>query len=396
MSAQLRCSLLFLGLALLAGSAWAQTTTVEGDVKGPDGHLLPGAVIDLNRTDIKGHYHTKSDKKGHYLYAGLPFGKYDITCTVNGQLMDKVTNVQTDYGNPKTVDFDLQKTAAAHAAQQQAAQQSAATGQPSADVERGMSKEQKEQYEAQLKQHSEAMKKNKALNDAYNAGIDALKAGDAETDKAKKATDYQTAVDKLNAAGQLDATQAAVWTHLAEAYADLGKTQTGDDQTKSYDAAIEAYKKGIALKPDDPGVYIQMGNIYGAEKKVPEATEAYNKAADLSTDPKGKAKAYFNTGASIVNSGKPEQAVEFFKKATDADPTYAEAWFQYGNGLMLEGKVDPKTGAQSYPPDTAVALKKYLELAPNGPHAAEAQAALTALGEKVETTYTAPGAKKKK
>jgi hypothetical protein len=204
---------------------------VEGDVKGTDGQPLKGAVITFDRIDMKGHYETKSDKKGHYIHAGLPLGTYDISCTVNGQLMDKVTKFKTDYGDPKTVDFDLQKTAAAHAAQQQAAQQSAATGQPSADVERGMSKEQKAQYEAQLKQRSEAMKKNKALNDAYNAGQDALKAGEAEQDKAKKAADFQTAVDKFNEAGQLDANQVAVWNSLGEAYAGLGKTQTGDDLT---------------------------------------------------------------------------------------------------------------------------------------------------------------------
>jgi len=397
MLARLRRSLLFLGFVVfVAGSAWAQTTTLEGDVKGPDGQPLKGAVIVLDRTDIKGHYQVKSDKKGHWLYTGLPYGKYDISCTVDGKLMDKVTNVQSKYGDSTTVDFDLQKTAAAHQAQQQAAQQAAATGQASPDVERGMSKEQKEQYEAQLKQKSEAMKKNKALNDAYNAGQDALKAGDAEQDKTKKAADYQAAVDKFNQAGQMDANQIAIWDSLGEAYSGLARTQTGDDQTKSYDAAIEAYKKSLAIKPDDAAVYNQMGNIYGAEKKMPEATEALNKAADLNPTPQGKAKAFFNMGANMVNSGKPEQAADFFKKATDADPTYAEAWYQYGSLLMMAGKVDPKTGTQSYPPDTAVALKKYLDLQPSGPHAQEAQAMLQALGEKVETKYTAPGAKKKK
>lgn len=393
MLAQLRRSLLFLGFAaLVAGSAWGQTTTLEGDVKDTNGQPLKGAVIVLDRTDIKGHYQVKSDKKGHWLYTGLPFGKYDISCTVNGQVMDKVSGVQSKYGESTTVDFDLQKTAAAH----QAAQQAANAGQATPDVERGMSKEQKEQYEAQLKQRSEAMKKNKALNDAYNAGQDAMKQGDAEQDKTKKAADYQTAIDKFNQAGQMDATQVAIWDSLGEAYSGLARTQTGDDQTKSYDAAIDAYKKSLAIKPDDAAVYNQMGNIYGAEKKIPEATEALNKAAELNPTPQGKAKAYFNMGANMVNSGKAAEAADFFKKATDADPTYAEAWYQYGSILMMAGKVDPKTGQQTYPPDTAPALKKYLELQPSGAHAQEAQAMLEALGEKVETHYTAPGAKKKK
>ncbi len=393
MFAELRRSLLFLSfISLVAGSAWAQTTTLEGDVKGPDGQPLKGAVIVLDRTDIKGHYQVKSDKKGHWLYTGLPFGKYDITCEVNGQVMDKVSGVQSQYGEPTPINFDLQKAAAAKAAQQQAAN----SGQASSDVERGMSKEQKAQYEAQIKQRAESMKKNKALNDAYNAGQDAMKQADADTDKAKKATDYQAAIDKFNAAAQMDANQVAIWDSLGEAYSGLAKAQTGDDQTKSYDAAIDAYKKSLAIKPDDAAVYNQMGNIYGAEKKIPEATEALNKSAELNPTPEGKAKAYFNMGANLVNTGKPEQAGDFFKKATEADPTYAEAWYQYGSILMMQGKVDPKTGAQTYPPDTAAAFKKYLELQPSGAHAQEANAMLQALGEKVQTKYTAPSAKKKR
>jgi tetratricopeptide (TPR) repeat protein len=393
MLAQLRRSLLLLGfVVVVAGGAWAQTTTMEGDVKGQDGQPLKGAVIVLDRTDIKGHYQVKSDKKGHWLYTGLPYGKYDISCTVNGQVMDKVSGVQSKYGESTTVDFDLQKTAAAHQQQQQAA----AAGQATPEAEHGMSKEQREQYEAQLKQRSEAMKKNKALNDAYNAGQDALKQAQAESDKTKQGPEYQAAIDKFNAAAQLDANQVAIWDSLGEAYSGLAKTQTGDDQTKSYDAAIDAYKKSLAIKPDDAAVYNQMGNIYGAEKKIPEATEALNKSAELNPTPQGKAKAFFNMGANLVNTGKPEQAADFFKKATDADPTYAEAWYQYGSILMMQGKVDPKTGQQAYPPDTATALKKYLELQPSGPHAQEAQAMLSALGETVQTKYTAPGAKKKK
>src|SRR6201996_2172489 len=115
MLARLRNSLVLVGLSLLAGTAWAQTTMLQGDVKGPDGQPLKGAVIDLTRTDIKGHYTVKSDKKGHWLYTGLPAGTYDIACLVDGQMMDKVTGVKSGYGDNPPVNFDLQ-AAAAHAA----------------------------------------------------------------------------------------------------------------------------------------------------------------------------------------------------------------------------------------------------------------------------------------
>jgi tetratricopeptide (TPR) repeat protein len=393
MIAGLRRSLLAGGFALLvATTAWAQTTTLEGDVKDENGQPMKknGATIVLNRTDIKGTYKVSTDKRGHWLYTGLPYGVYDVECTVDGKMVDKVNGVHSTYADNKPIDFDLSKIKAQQAATQQANQ----NGQLSEVQAKAMTKEQKEQYEAQLKKNSEAIKKNKALNDAFNAAQDSLKAGAAETDPAKKIADYQAAVDSLNKGSEMDPNQIAIWNSLGEAYTGLAKAQTGDDRNKSYDQAIAAYNKSLAINPKDAGLYNQIGNIYGAEKKIPEATEALTKAAQL--DPTMAPKAYFNMGANLVNGGQPDKATEFFKKAADADPNYAEAWYQYGSLQMMQGKVDPKTGAQTYPPDTAPALKKYLELQPTGAHAAEASAMLEAMGEKVQTTVTVPGAKKKK
>lgn len=391
MFAGLQRLLLTSGLVLLASSAlWAQTTTLEGDVKGADGQPLKGAVIVLNRTDIKGHYQVKSDKKGHWLYTGLPYGKYDIECQVDGKTVDKVSGVQSSYSDSKPVNFDLQQAKAA----QDQAQAANANGQMTEQQSHAMTKEQKEAYEAQLKKNSEAMKKNKALNDAFNAAQDQMKMAAAETDKTKQVAEYQSAVDSLNKASEMDPSQVAVWNSLGEAYAGMGKAQANpDEKNKDFDSAIAAYNKSLALKPNDAALYNQIGNLYGSEKKMPEATEALTKAAQL--DPSMAPKAYFNMGANMVNGGHPQEAAEFFKKATDADPKYAEAWYQYGSLQMMQGKVDPKTGQQIYPPDTATALKNYLDLSPNGPHAAEATAMLQAMGETVQTKVTVPQKKKK-
>jgi tetratricopeptide (TPR) repeat protein len=393
MSAGLRRLLLTGSLLILASCAvWAQTTTLEGDVKDENGQPMKknGATIVLNRTDIKGHYEVKTDKKGHWLYTGLPYGKYDVECQIDGKMVDKVSGVQSSYSDSKPVDFDLSKLKA----QQAEAQQANASGQLTDTQSKAMTKEQKEQYEAQLKKNSEAMKKNKELNDAFNAAQDQMKMGAAETDNAKKIPEYQSAIDSLNKASGMDPNQVAVWNSLGEAYSGLGRAQTGDDRNKSYDLAIAAYQKSLAIKPNEAGLYNQIGNLYGAEKKIPEATDALTKAAQI--DPTMAPKAYFNMGANLVNGGQPEKATEFFKKATDADPKYAEAWYQYGSLQMMQGKVDAKTGAQIYPPDTAPALKKYLELLPSGPHAAEASAMLQAMGEIVQTKVTVPQGKKKK
>ena len=388
MLARLRRSLMVSGFVLLSAcAAWAQTSTLQGEVKDPNGQPLKGAQIVLDRTDIKGHYQVKTDKKGHWLYTGLPLGMFTISCVVDGKVVDKVSNVKAGMGddNPP-INFDLKKQAAAA--------QAAQNGQLTDDQQRAMSKEDREKFEQAAKQRSEAMKKNKALNDAFNAGQDSLKKAQAEQDKTQKVTDFTAAANSFKQAGDLDPSQVAVWDSLGAAYYGLGNVQTGDEKTKAYDGAVAAYQKEIQLKPDSAAAYNQLGNIYGAEKKIPEATDALTKAAQL--DPQMAAKAYFNMGANLVNTGQGDKAADFFKKATDADPTYAEAWYQMASILMSRGTVDAKTGAQTYPPETSTALNKYLQLQPNGPHAQEAQAMLQAMGEKVQTNTVVPGAKKKK
>ena len=104
------------GLLLLAFTSLAQITTLEGVVKGTDGKPLQNAVVKIERTDIKGNYQTKTDKKGHYFHTGLPLGFYTISVWVDGKEADKVSGVKTSPGDSRVVDFDLAKSAAANAA----------------------------------------------------------------------------------------------------------------------------------------------------------------------------------------------------------------------------------------------------------------------------------------
>jgi tetratricopeptide (TPR) repeat protein len=379
MLAQLRRLLLLTGAVLLFACALvAQVTTLEGSVKDEKGQPLKGAVIKLERTDIKGHYQVKSDKKGHWFYTGLPLGTYNISCEVDGQVVDNVSNVKSKYGDSTTVDFDAGRMKK----QQAAAQQAAQTGQLTDDQTRGMSAQQKAALEKQVKERSESMKKNKALNDEFNAGKTAM-----------EAKDYATDEQHFQKAGELDPSQIAVWSSLGDTEYALAKTQPATQNKATYDKAAEAYKKALAIKPDDAALYNQLGNVYGASGRVPEATEALTKAAQL--DPQMAAKAYYNLGANLVNTGKSDDAATFFKKAIDADPNYADAHYQYGITLMAKAQVDA-SGKITPPDGTAEQFQKYLELKPDGPFAQSSKDMLTQLGAKVDTIYKAPGTKKKK
>src|SRR5205809_7506198 len=72
------------GLLLTAPfMASAQTGELRGHVllKQADGTSVPvaDAVIDVFRTDLTGQFHTKTNKKGQWVFAGLPYvGTYIV------------------------------------------------------------------------------------------------------------------------------------------------------------------------------------------------------------------------------------------------------------------------------------------------------------------------------
>src|SRR4051812_16653460 len=84
-------------IMLLLGSVAvsAQTGQLFGEVsmKQADGTEVPaaGAAIDVYRTDISGKYSTKTDKKGKFMFAGLPYvGVYVIAASAPSARPDAI------------------------------------------------------------------------------------------------------------------------------------------------------------------------------------------------------------------------------------------------------------------------------------------------------------------
>lgn len=367
-------------MAFAAVSAFAQITTIEGTAKGPDGKPIEKAEVQIVRTDIKGNYKTKTDKKGHYLYMGLPMGTYDITLMVDGKAADAVKNVRTRPGDPIPVNFDLKDSAAAKAQQQAEMAKAIETGQLSKEQERSMTPEQKAAMEKQIKEQAEKMKKNKELNDAFNAGMDAM-----------TAKNWAAAVEAFNRAAVADPTQTAIYQQLGEAHMKLAEGKTGAEYDTHVGESMKAYQKAIELKPDDPATHNNYALALGKAKKFPEMQAELKKAADL--DPTNGGKYYYNLGAMLVNSGQAEAAGEAFKKAIELTPTYADAYYQYGVTLVGQAKIDA-SGKVNPVPGTVEAFQKYLELAPSGQWAGPAKDMLASLGSSVDLKYSDPNAPK--
>jgi tetratricopeptide (TPR) repeat protein len=354
-------------------------TTIEGTVKGTDGKPVVKAQIKIIRTDIKAEYKTETKKKGEYLYMGLPIGTYNVELHMDGKRVDAVNGVRTRLGDPVPVNFDLATSAQAQQAKQAELAKAMETGQLTKEMERGLTKEQKEAMEKQLKDREQQMKKRNELNASFNAGMEAMTAGK-----------FEEAVAAFTKAAESDPAQVAVWSQLGEANSKLAKGKTGAEFDAAIGKAVEAYAKAIELKPDDPGTHNNYALVLASAKKYPEMQAEFKKAAEL--DPTNGGKYYYNLGALLINSGKNDEAGEAFKKAIEITPNFADAYFQYGVMLVskaqigADGKVTPVAG-------TVEAFNKYLELAPNGQFAQSAKDMLTTLGSNVQTKFSDPSKK---
>jgi len=275
------------------------------------------------------------------------------------------------------VDFDLQRLKQ----RQEAMQRAAESGQLTAEQARGLSSEQRAELEKATKERSQQLAKNKVLNDAFNAGMQAL-----------QAKEFDAAVEQFVKASEIDPKQHVVWAHLADAYIGQAGTKTGAEQDALMNKGLEMYVKALELKPEEAAYHNNYALALARAKKFDEAQAELQKAAQI--DPPNAGRYYYNLGALLVNSGQLEPSGEAFKKALEADPNYADAHYQWGMYLVAkatttaEGKIVP-------PPGTKEAFQKYLELKPTGPFADSAKAMLTTLESSIETQYLSPEAQKK-
>lgn len=379
MLAKSRGSILFGACFVLCTSAaWAQFTAIEGVVKDPEGKPVQGAQILIEREDMKGTYKgAKTDKKGHYIYNGLPIGgKFTVSVIVDGQKKDSASGVQPRMGDPTPVNFDLKNVAE----QQQAVQKAAEAGTLTKEQEKGLSKEQKEALEKRAKENAAAIAKNKALNDAFNTGKEAI-----------ASKNYDVAIQAFEKGTEMDPNQHVIWAQLADAYVGLSGTKTGDEQATALNKSLEDYQKAITLKPDDPAYHNNYALALAKAKKYDDAQGELNKAAQL--DPTNAAKYYYNLGAVFVNTGQTDAATGAFKKAIDTDPNYADAQFQYATALSAK-LTTGSDGKVVAPPGMKEGLEKYLELQPTGQYAEAAKGMLQVIGATIQTDYSNPNAKK--
>jgi|SRR5215469_1348635 len=199
----------------------------------------------------------------------------------------------------------------------------------------------------------------------------------AQVEKAQAAKDWAGAEAGLKQLAAMNPDRWDFAMHLGDA----------EYNQKKYADAVKAYATGIAgaeKDTSDPDVtkkalgqmYTNQGDAFLKLKRNKDAVAAFDKSAPLSADP---ATAYYNVCVLLYNAEEDKGALGACDKAIAAKSDMADAYYLKGNIQVHEGETDAK-GNFVVPAGTVEALKTYLKLAPQGPHAPEVKQMLELIG----------------
>jgi tetratricopeptide (TPR) repeat protein len=349
----------YLGLAMVfaigigAGTARAQNGGLTGHVTLQDGSACVKCPVIIERQSVKGHYETKTDKKGNYVYIGLTPDQYKITLEdpATGKVLYYIGH-HVDMGDPTVVDFNLPK--------EMAEQQKANASNPAVQQQQAAQQKETQQFNnlKQVFDQATALEAQKQWADA------AAMMQKAEPLAAKNAKNLE-----------------AVMEHEADDF----------QNAKMYGQADQIYQKLITGNPANASFHSSLGTTYASEGKASEAEAECAKAGQIA--PADGTRCYFNLGAIANNAGKMDDAATAFQNATKLDPKNADAFFLEGQALMGKATMGPDNKIVPAP-GTVEALQTYLQLDPNGKYAASAQSMLGSIQGAVQTEYKATKKKK--
>lgn len=374
-------------VAIGAAPAIAQNVTVQGKVINPAGQPVADATVKFTKDvdkPVKEREYTNpvtTDAQGEYKEPNIAPGDY-VMVVQQGETIADYQRVTLKAGEDKTVNFDMTR----------------------AEYLNSMSPEAKKALEEYKKKNAAATEANKKI-----ANLNATLATVRADLKAAQPTHGDVSKDVADMKSALDAKpdESILWIsygntleaqgdHLAQADKNAHKPVSGDaDAMKSYDDAIEAYKKGAELnaaskKPipaDQSAAWNGVGNTYAKEGKTTDAAAGFENA--VKAEPANAGMFYGNEAAVLFNAGQTDAAAAAADKAIAADPNRPDPYFIKGQALIAKSTFDAKTQKIIPPAGCVDAYQHYLALAPDGPHAAAVKEVLGSLGEKVDTSYKA-------
>jgi tetratricopeptide (TPR) repeat protein len=386
--------LAFAVLPALAQTPAPNTGKIHGHVTNPSGAPQSVGSVSLSTDEGRSSKYTfPVDANGDYKGDANP-GTYTVVFrqpdTPPDKMVDSFDNVKIVAGQDVNQDIDMSRKAF---------------------IDK-LPKEQQDKLAEMKKHNSEALKANQIIKqvnadiqtvaqdikDADAAAATAkntLGAAAAKADLDAKAAEIKTA--KYTEVEKLMTTDTALKPDASILFAELGQAQTG---LKEYDPALVNFKKALDLenalqaagKKTNSAVQglcqAGIGEIYARTGKVQEAMDAYDAAVKV--NPSQGAFYLTNETKIFYSTSQTDAQVAAADKAIALDPNAAILYYLKGNGLVQKTTMDPKTNKLVAPAGCLEAYQKYLQLAPDGPYAADVKGILAGFSQTIDNTYKAP------
>jgi len=349
-----------------------------------DGQKVPlaDAQIDVFRTDMAAKYQTKTNKKGEFVFAGLPFvGTYTVAASHPTAAPNFVPGVKAGRevpceitvtpGNGKRLTLEEIKSVGGGSSNPPPAGGGSSAAPSAADKAKMEEMRKKnEEIEASNKKITEA---NEVIARTFKAGNEALSAASLAS-KEKKSDDaiqkYTAAVAAYDEGLAADADQPAILTNKAVALKGRGverynaAVKSTDDAAKNsgiqsakddFKAAADAAGKAATMIKAQPAptdaadvqrynankyaafvTYAESMRLYatkGDPTQADAAEAAYKDYIALETDPAKKARAQLDLAQMLLDAGAADKALSEFKAILATNPDSPEA--NLGAGLAV-------------------------------------------------------------
>src|SRR5690349_1524624 len=414
-----------LAVAILVASAAVTSVAQVGELRGTvmmkqaDGQKVPlaDAQIDVYRTDIKGEYKTKTNKKGEWVFAGIPFvGTYVVAAshpTASPNFMPGVkagrgvpVDIEVTPGDGKRLTLDQIKAAGGATPAPPAGSGGSGNSGNSGGGESAEEKAKREELMRKNKEIEESNKKITAANEiigrTFKAGNEALSAANAAakppTSNSELAIQkYTEAIAQFDEGLAADSEQPAILTNKAVALKGRGvekyntaiRSKTLDDAGKSaaiegakadFKAAAAASTKAVTIlkaqtAPTDPAEQQRYnGNKYAAMLTQAESMRLFVSKVDatqadagatafrdymaVETDPAKKTRARLDMAQMLMDSGAADKALVEFQAVLATEPGNADANFGAGIALFSQSDKAKYQEAANY-------LQKFVDVAPD-------------------------------
>jgi tetratricopeptide (TPR) repeat protein len=213
---------------------------------------------------------------------------------------------------------------------------------------------------------SEAIPHLKIIHDQGALGIAQLQAGQAaeavvnlQAALAKSPDDPDLLLYLSRAATALSGQSLdrlrSVYPNSARGHQALGQT---DYELKMLPEAAKEYAQAIALRPDLPGLRLELGQVFAAGSEWSKAEEQFRGEAELQP---GSAEAAYRLGNALLQQGKMKEATEELERSDSLRPDMAETLYALG-----------KAAASSDPDAAEYALQRVIGLEKQTPLAGQA------------------------